>query len=349
MKKRGYLICLGLAFMILLPLASSVDEEKFASFKTAVEEIIVAPFSSFLNSLPETYQIIFNIVLYTLLILIYAVFVYEFYTFLSRKNLLELNLSKYNKFKTPYSNNFFSALLFILEYIIVLPILVFFWFFVLSFLILLLSKEQSVQQILLLAAAVIAAIRLTAYFKEELSKEIAKIFPLAVLVIFLLSPNFLNFASALEKLTYLPLLLSQTFIFLIFILLFEILIRLVYSIVLLFKKPKIEEEELQELQEESEIEKKPEEESIVNKGTGKPIPPPKIEEIKKIMKKPLVEEKKEEEAEEEEEEAEEEEQIPKNKLKRKRFAVEAGERKAEKSSIKKFTKELKRQASKQKK
>lgn len=212
-----------------------------------IQETLVASYSSFINSLPEQYKIIINIFIYTVLIALYSIFVFEFYKLLARKNIIQLNLSQYNTSEHPFFKKLLAALFFLLEYLIILPVLVFFWFAVLAFLLMLLSEEQSVGQILLISAAIVGAIRITSYFREDLSIELAKLFPFTVLIIFLLSKNFLEFISVIEKLAEIPLFLNQIFTYLIFLVVFEILMRFFYTLIFLFKRP--EEQELEEINE----------------------------------------------------------------------------------------------------
>lgn len=212
-----------------------------------VETALTNPYSSFLNSLPEHYRIFFNIFVYTILIALYSIFVFQFYRFLARKNIIKLNLSQYNRSQHPFFKKFFATLFFSIEYIIILPILVFFWFAILAFLLLLLSKDQPVNQILLVSAAVVGAIRITSYFNEDLSRDLAKIFPFTVLVIFLLSPNFLEFTPVISKLSEIPFFLNHILFYLIFVIIFEIIIRGIYTITFLFKRP--EEQEIEEIEE----------------------------------------------------------------------------------------------------
>lgn len=212
-----------------------------------VQQRIIDPYSSFINALPESYQLIFNIFIYVILIAVYAIFVYEFYRFLARKNIIRANLSKYNTSTHPFLKKFLAALFFLIEYVIILPVLVFFWFIVLAFMLLLLSEDQPVHQILLVSAAIVGAVRITSYFREDLARDLAKMFPLTVLGIFLLSPDFLRFGSVLEKLIEVPLFLTNIFFYLVFVIFFEIFIRAVYTLTFLFKRP--EEQEMEEVEE----------------------------------------------------------------------------------------------------
>jgi len=215
--------------------------------QAVIESSIVNPYQSFINSLPENWQLVFNIFIYVILIALYSIFVFEFYRFLARKNILKLNLSQYNTSTNPGLKKFIETVLFLIEYVIILPVFVFFWFAVLSFLLLLLSKEQSINQILLVSAAIVGAIRITSYFKEELSRDLAKMFPFTALAIFLLSPNFLEFTSVVVKLAEIPSFLSHIFYYLIFVIVFEIIMRLMYTVVFLFKRP--EEQAVEEIEE----------------------------------------------------------------------------------------------------
>ena len=119
---------------------------------TNLTSFIVDPISesylSFVNSLPSHYQILLSIFIYVVLIALYSIFVFEFYRFLARKNIITLNLSQYNTSNHPFFKKFLATIFFLIEYIIVLPVLVFFWFAVLSFILLLLSRDQPLSQIL---------------------------------------------------------------------------------------------------------------------------------------------------------------------------------------------------------
>ena len=52
---------------------------------------------------------------------------------------------------------------------------------------------------------------------EDLSKDLAKIFPFTVLALFLLKPNFLNVKNLFEKISQIPGLFNNIIIFILFI------------------------------------------------------------------------------------------------------------------------------------
>ena len=202
-----------------------------------VFENIVGYFEGIINSVPEQYRILINLGFYTIFIAIYAIFIWKFYKFLASREILALNLRQYNHSKYSSLEKFFAILLFSIEYIVILPFLVLFWFAILSLFLLILS-EQSAQQVLLIAAAIIASTRITAYISEDLSKDLAKMLPFAVLSIFLINAHFLDGGNIISKLVEIPLLFNNILYFIVFIFSIEYVLRIIYSIAQLFASEK---------------------------------------------------------------------------------------------------------------
>ena len=133
---------------------------------------------------------------------------------------------------------FLAIVLYTIEYIIILPFLVLFWFTIFSLFLLFLAESRSTEQILLISAAIIASTRVTAYIGEELSMDIAKIFPFTVLVLFLLEPNFFDLNDIFTKISQIPFLFNNILIFMIFIFTVEFILRGLYSLTELFVSEK---------------------------------------------------------------------------------------------------------------
>jgi len=189
---------------------------------------------SFTEAVPDAYKPLITIAFYTLLIAIYSILMWKFYKFLARRDILELNLSQYNRTEHPVLYKFLAVLLYFLEYVIILPIIVFFWFSVFSVFILLLSEIENVSQILLISAAIVAATRMTAYYSRELSKDLAKLFPFTLLVVFLLQPTFFSIQRIITRFLEIPSLLNKILIYLAFIAALEILMRFMFTVFNLF-------------------------------------------------------------------------------------------------------------------
>jgi len=164
---------------------------------------------------------------FTAVIVIYSVFVYFFYTFLAKKNIIELDLGKYNTSSHPTAAKFFAIILYVLEYLILLPIVSFFWFTVLAIIIITLSSGLEIDTILLIAACLVAAVRATSFVNESLSRDIAKLIPFTLLAIAITNPVFFNFSSLVERFLEIPELLSNIPYYLFFIIAIELIMRII--------------------------------------------------------------------------------------------------------------------------
>jgi len=192
-------------------------------------------FQGIVNLFPDDQKVLFSLMVYTLLILTYSIFIWKFYRFLASREIIQLNLSQYNYSNHPYLEKFTAVALYTLEYLIILPFLVLFWFAILSIFLLVLSESQDTSQILLISAAIITSTRITSYINEELSKDIAKILPFTVLAAFILGSNFFDTGNILTKISEIPSLFENILTFLVFIFIVEFVFRGVYSIVQLFR------------------------------------------------------------------------------------------------------------------
>jgi len=198
-----------------------------------VIEIIQQNYMYFFNQLSsvigETYLQLF---VFTIGLFIYAVFVWKFYKSLSRRDIFELNLEKYDlptvKHKTLKKVG--SSIAYIFKYGFVLPIYIFFWFLILSVFLLLLSEEISVTHIILTSVVVVSTTRVTSYYKEDLSSDIAKLIPFALLAILIINPNFFSMETTIARLSQIPDLGLQIVKFLIFSIGLEWILRILYLI-----------------------------------------------------------------------------------------------------------------------
>jgi len=146
-----------------------------------------------------------------------------------------LNLGQYNTYEHPTARKFFAVLFYFIEYILIMPALILLWFIALSAVLLLIALGRDINQILIISGAIVMAVRIFAYGSEEVSKELAKLFPLIALSVFLLAPGAFDLPDILNKLKELPLLFNSAVFYFVMILLLEIILRVVYTIVELAK------------------------------------------------------------------------------------------------------------------
>jgi hypothetical protein len=186
---------------------------------------IISSYNVFLGSVPLWIKNFIELFLLVILVVIYSIFIWKLYRFIARKNVLNLDLNKYNKTNGSAIAKILAGMLYFLEYIIILPFLIFFWFAILTFFLILLTNNIPVNTILVISALTIAAVRMTAYYKEDISKELAKLLPLNLLAIAMLTPGFFSFERVFQNLSLLPAFFNEIIIYLLFIVVLEIVLR----------------------------------------------------------------------------------------------------------------------------
>jgi hypothetical protein len=168
-----------------------------------------------------------TLLFFTTIIVIYSVFIFYFYRFLAKKNLVEFNLNKYNQYNNPKITKIFAFIFYIIEYIIWLPMLTIFWFTFFSVLILVLSKNLNINTILLISAALIAAVRATSYINEDLSRDLAKMLPFTLLAIAITTAGFFDIDNLMAQISIIPSLLSNVPYYILFIIIVEVIMRVI--------------------------------------------------------------------------------------------------------------------------
>tara|TARA_Y100000310_G_scaffold145018_1_gene144378 strand:+ start:2468 stop:3103 length:636 start_codon:yes stop_codon:yes gene_type:complete len=168
-------------------------------------------------------NLLFTLLFFTSVIVIYAVFVYYFYRYLAKKNIIGLNLSQYSE--TESSQKVLATLFYIIEYLIILPILTFFWFAVFAILILVLAEGIGASTVLIISAAFVAAVRVTSYVSENLSRDLAKMIPFTLLAIAITKPNFFDVSALISRFSEIPSLFSNITYYLMFIIILELVMR----------------------------------------------------------------------------------------------------------------------------
>ena len=200
-------------------------------------------YKEFLNFLPPFLGNFFSFLVLVLLVVLYAVIIWKLYRFISRKNIIELNLNKYNHSEHPIITKILAAIFYFLEYLVLAPFWVFIWFSIFTIFLVFLTENLEINTLLIISGTVVAAIRMTSYYREDLSRDIAKLLPFTLLSISILNPNFFNVERILGHFSSIPGLFSKIFSYLIFIIILEMILRLFDFIFSLFG---LEEKEIEE-------------------------------------------------------------------------------------------------------
>ena len=186
---------------------------------------LIGVYDSFILTLPSWAQHFIALFLLVLLIVAYSIFIWKLYRFVAKKNIFELNLNQYNKSEHPVLEKFLASIFYIFEYIIILPFLIFFWFAIFTIFLIFLTENLEIQNLLIISATIIAAIRMTSYYNENLSKDLAKLLPFTLLAVSVLSPDFFNIERIISHFSRIPEFFNQIIIYLLFIIILEIILR----------------------------------------------------------------------------------------------------------------------------
>lgn len=125
------------------------------------------------------------LVLRAVVIVVYLVFIFEFYRFVARRDIFKLRFRRYARGVIGRSiesvGNLVRIVLYVVEYLVVYPVLTIVWYVFYLLLVVLLAPGIDVRVLLVTAMAIVTAIRVTAYYSQNLSQDLAKMLPLGIL------------------------------------------------------------------------------------------------------------------------------------------------------------------------
>jgi len=158
---------------------------------------------------------------------IYTIFIFKFYKFIARRDIFEFDLQQYHTHaKWEWLKKVAYFVLYLLEYVILFPILVSLWFIVFAVLLMLLSKNHDIEIILLIAMAIVSTVRVTAYYDEDLSKDVAKMLPFGLLAVLLVDISFFSIAGLQSGILEMVGLVDIIIYYLIFAIFIEFVLRI---------------------------------------------------------------------------------------------------------------------------
>ena len=168
---------------------------------------------------------------YVLGMALYAVFVFKFYRFVAARDMFALNLSRYEESRYRWLRRVLHVVMYLTKYLVLFPAFAFFWFAVLTLILTFLSRDRPITDILLIALATVDTIRVTAYYNEDLSRDLAKILPFAVLALFVIDASFFNIRNSLDVLQDANEARETILYYLLFLVVVEFALRLLLGIV----------------------------------------------------------------------------------------------------------------------
>lgn len=172
-------------FLSMISIFTNSFEQVWAQDSTFVNELLD-------NSIFSEKSQIMVFLLFIIGIAIYALFVWYFYRYISKRDLLP------KSFFPSWGDNVSKVRIvgYSAVYMGTFPAIILVWFMVLSFFIFFISKEMPFEIALFVSMTIIGVVRILTYYREEAAKEVAKMIPYALLSFFLTTavvfaePNF---------------------------------------------------------------------------------------------------------------------------------------------------------------
>ncbi|MFH0971383.1 MAG: hypothetical protein V1835_02340 [Candidatus Micrarchaeota archaeon] len=141
-----------------------------------------------------------TVLILTFGIAIYAAIVGTFYNFLSRRVLFELDSEKRGGL-LGFILSLGHVAIFFFKYTLMFPAITFIYFVLISTFLFLLSRTAELETVFLLSISLVSAIRLLAYYKEEIAVDLAKMLPLALLGVLIVEPTLFSKEIVESRLT----------------------------------------------------------------------------------------------------------------------------------------------------
>ena len=190
-------------------------------------------------SVDRAFDLLSPVAVYILGMAVYALFVFKYYRFIASRDMFALDLSKYETSRFRWMRTLLHVVMYVAKYLILFPFFAFFWFTILTLILAFLSKDRSFSDVLLMALVTIGSIRVTAYYNEDLSRDLAKILPFAVLAIFLIDTSFFAISESLDLLNDTLDYTENILYYLLFLIAMEFVLRLAMAIVAFFVALKV--------------------------------------------------------------------------------------------------------------
>ena len=153
-----------------------------------------------------------------ILIAIYSIIIFHFYRYIARRDVFKPGKSKHTK------------LVGFLKYFFLFPFVAILFFIGFSLMLIFLTKSYTILDVLYTSFAIIVAIRITAYYTEDLSKDVAKMLPFAILAIFLVDSSYFSIDTVNARINTIPENINSIIQFLILIILVEWILRIALTI-----------------------------------------------------------------------------------------------------------------------
>ena len=193
-----------------------------------IDDNLVAPFTDIENitsqfgievSFPE-------LIGYSIGMVIYGIFIWNFYRFLARREMIPLSLEKYQS----NGRKVVAGIAYVFKYVIIFPLVILVWFVVYSTFLFFMAPDIPIEHVFLIVISLVVTVRISAYYKEDLAKDFAKLIPFALLGIFITSNVFFTPNDIIDRAYgFLPF-LGKILGFVIYAIIVETVLRILFLV-----------------------------------------------------------------------------------------------------------------------
>jgi hypothetical protein len=177
-------------------------------------------------SLTEALNVVKPLAFLLLEMVVYAILIFNYYRFLARRDIVRFDVERYKN----AGDRAITGFLHLLKTIVVYPIILFIWFALLAAVLSLLAKNQSTDSLLLISMALISTVRVTAYYSEDLSRDLAKMLPFTLLGIFVVDQSYFDFQISFTLIKGITTDWYPLVYYFVFIFILELLLRIFWVI-----------------------------------------------------------------------------------------------------------------------
>ena len=180
--------------------------------------------------LEDALQLLWPVLAVVLGMTLYAVFVFHFYRFVAARDMFRLNLSGRGEERGSLLGDLFRLVWWVVRFVFLYPAFAFFWLAVLTLVLAFLSDDRTLDSVLLIAMATVCAIRVAAYYNEDLARDLSKMLPFAVLSFFIVTADSLDAIGSLAALSEVSEHRETIFYYLLFLVALELVLRFLFLI-----------------------------------------------------------------------------------------------------------------------
>ena len=144
---------------------------------------------------------------------IYSIIIWHFYRYIARRDCFRISTRRHPK------------IIGFCKYFLAYPLVAFLFFTFFSVMLLFMTRNYELSGVLSTSFAIVAAIRITSYYSEDLSRDVAKMLPFALLGVVIVDPSYFNVSDLMAKISTIPEFFSLCVQFILFIIILEWILR----------------------------------------------------------------------------------------------------------------------------